>query len=154
MGLKSDALLFAPLFLTPFTIYDAALREFPGQFQNLVFLSVGALDSNAFRSEQAIEELRLRTDEGLAMYVALAERLGVPATSRSALATDTVAELERLCAEVARDFPHVVYFAGQLVFRGPRLFGSLLHNETAFALQRRLQALGKTMVIVPAQAEE
>jgi hypothetical protein len=48
----------------------------------------------------------------------------------------------------------VVFFAGQLVFGRPRWLRSLLHNETAFAPQRRLQHLGKTMVILPAKAGE
>ncbi len=131
----------------------SAFREFPGQFKNAVFLSVGILDSNAFKSEDAIEHLKARTDEALVKYVALAERLGVPATHRAALGTDTVEELEKLCAEVAKAYPHATFFAGQLVFRRPQWLRSLLHNETAFALQRRLQSLGRTLVIVPAQAD-
>jgi amino acid transporter len=131
-----------------------ALRQFPGQFKSVVFVSVGQVDSNAFRSESALDELRARTDASLAKYVALAQRLGLPAEARSAVGTDTVAELERLCAGVAADYPRAVFFAGQLVFGRSRWLRSLLHNETAFAVQRRLQHLGKTMVILPAQAGE
>lgn len=132
----------------------AAFREFPGQFQNAVFLSVGQIDSNVFKTEEAFDQLKVRTEENLKKYVALSERLGIPATYKAAMGTDTVEELERLCREVAAEYAHPVFFAGQLVFSRPRFVRGLLHNETAYALQRRLQDLGKTMVILPAKAEE
>jgi hypothetical protein len=37
------------------------------------------------------------------------------------------------------------------VFRQERWFQKLLHNETAFAIQKRLQFAGQTMVILPAR---
>jgi hypothetical protein len=40
-------------------------------------------------------------------------------------------------------------FAGQLVFRHETPFQRILHNETAFAIQRRLQFSGITAVILP-----
>jgi amino acid transporter len=131
----------------------AGMREFPAKFQNVVFLSVGVIDSNAFKSDGSLERLRERTDEGLDRYVALARRFGVPATRRSAIGTDVVSELERLCRDAAADYPLLTFFAGQLVFRRTRWLRSLLHNETAFALQRRLQEEGRTLVILPARAD-
>jgi amino acid transporter len=131
----------------------AGLREFPTKFQNVVFLSVGVIDSSAFKSEGALDRLRERTEESLRRYVALAHRLGVPATHRSAIGTDVVSELERLCRDVAAECADVTFFAGQLVFHPTRWFRSLLHNETAFALQRRLQEDGRTLVILPARVE-
>jgi hypothetical protein len=58
--------------------------------------------------------------------------------------------LEGLCLEVAAEFPRATFFAGQLVLRSPGWLTAILHNETAFALQRRLQAAGRTVVILPA----
>jgi hypothetical protein len=64
-----------------------------------------------------------------------------------------VSELEELCLAVARDFPRVTFFAGQLIFRSESWFQRILHNETAFALQKRLQLDGHTMVILPVKVE-
>ena len=44
-----------------------------------------------------------------------------------------------------------LFFAGQLVFRNERWYHGVLHNETAFAVQRRLHLAGHTMVILPAR---
>jgi len=126
-------------------------RFFPGYFKNLVFLSVGVVDSGGFKGEGAIEELRHGTEESLAQYVELARRLGMPATSRYALGTDAVDVGEKLCLDVAREFPRVTYFAGKVIFQREAWYQHLLHNETAAAIQKRLQWAGKPVVILPAR---
>ncbi|MCU0914595.1 MAG: APC family permease [Planctomycetes bacterium] len=129
----------------------AALRNFPGQFQNVVFLSVGVLDSGVFKGEHTLVGLREQTQQALRQYVELAAGQGLAATSRFTLGTDLIAELERLCLETARDFPHTIFFAGQLAFHRRKWYQSFLHNQTAFALQERLHRQGHTLVILPAR---
>ncbi|MCX5644879.1 MAG: APC family permease [Phycisphaerae bacterium] len=129
----------------------AALRNFPGQFKNVVFLSVGVIDSGVFKGEDTLDRLREQTEQGLRKYVALAAGQNIPATYRFAIGTDLICELERLCLQVAREFSHVIFFAGQLAFQRKRWYQSLLHNQTAFALQERLQPLEHTLVILPAR---
>jgi hypothetical protein len=130
-----------------------AVNEFRGLYKNLVFLSAGVLDSAAFKEPSALDRVRERTETSLARYAALANRLGFPCVCRSAVGTDVVDLLETLCRQVSDEFPHVTFFAGQLVFRSPTWIEALLHNETAFALQRRLQAIGRTVVILPARID-
>lgn len=129
----------------------AALREFPGQFKNAIFLSVGVIDSGVFKGEEALAHLKEQTEQGLQKYVELAAGQGIPAACRFTIGTDLIAELERLCLETARDFPHVIFFAGQLAFQRRRWYQSLLHNQTTFALQERLHPMGHTLVILPAR---
>ncbi|MFI5315856.1 MAG: APC family permease [Myxococcota bacterium] len=124
---------------------------FPGHFRNIVFLSVGVVDSGAFKGEDAVKSLLADTENTLQRYVELAGRLGVAATYRFALGTDAVAEAETLCLAVKREFPRTTFFAGKVIFRRERWFQRLLHNETAFAIQKRLQWAGQTMVILPAR---
>jgi amino acid transporter len=126
-------------------------KAFPGHFHNLVFLSVGVIDSGGFKGEDAIESLRERTELDLARYVELARGLGVAATWRLALGTDAVEEAEKLCLGVAAEFPTTTFFAGKVIFQRERWYQKLLHNETAFAIQKRLQWAGRTMVILPAR---
>jgi hypothetical protein len=126
-------------------------RVFPGHFRNLVFLSVGVIDSGGFKGGDSIDEVRARTEETVARYVELAHGLGVPATSRIAVGTDAVEASDRLCAEVASEFKKVTFFAGKVIFQRERWYQRILHNETAFAIQKRLQWAGQTMVIIPAR---
>jgi len=130
------------------------LRAFPGHFRNLVFVSVGVLDSGEFKGDHAVEGLERRTREMLARYLGLAAGLGMSATFRMGLGTDLVAEAQRLCLEVAREFPQATFFAGKVIFQRERWWHGLLHNETALALQKRLQWAGKTMVTLPIRVRE
>ncbi|MBI4716892.1 MAG: APC family permease [Planctomycetes bacterium] len=124
-------------------------RAFPGHFHNLLFISVGVTDSGQFKGERELKALRDATRENLEKYVDLAHRLGVPATYRWGIGTDAVAEAETLCLEARKEFHKTVFFAGQVIFQLDKWYHRALHNHTAFAVQKRLQLDGITMVILP-----
>ena len=126
-------------------------RAFPGHFRNLVFLSVGVVDSGGFKGGDSIDQLRARTEATVQRYVALAHGLGMSATARIAIGTDAVEEAGKLGAEVLLQFKQTTFFAGKVIFQRERWYQRLLHNETAFAIQKRLQWAGQTMVIIPAR---
>lgn len=128
-------------------------RAFPGHFKNVVFLSVGLVDSAEFKSEGSIDALRKRTEEMLQKYVDLAGKLGMPAVFRYAVGTDVVDEAEQLCVQTAKEFPRITFAAGKVIFRREAWYQRLLHNETAAALQKRLHWLGHTMLILPARVQ-
>lgn len=128
-------------------------RAFPGYFKNLVFLSVGVVDSGEFKGEHSVDDLRQRTEEMLAKYVALATGLGIPATARMAVGTEAVAEAEKLCLEVAAEFPHIVFFAGKMIFQREQWYHRLLHNETALAVEKRLRWVGKSTMTLPIRVQ-
>ncbi|HEU5217762.1 MAG TPA: APC family permease [Gemmatimonadales bacterium] len=125
------------------------LRAFPGFFRGVVFVSVGVVDSGEFKGEHGVEDLRRRTQEMLDRYVHLARGLGLAATSRLGIGIEVVEEAERLCGEVAKEFARTTFFAGKMIFQRERWWQRLLHNETALALQKRLQWAGRTMVTMP-----
>jgi amino acid transporter len=129
----------------------AAWRAFPGHFKNLVFLSVGVLDSGEFKGEGAVDAIRARTRRDLEKYVELAGRLGIAATCRLGVGIDAVDEAVKLCLQVAEEFPQTTYFAGKVIFRRERWYDRILHNETAFAIQKRLQWENKSVVVLPAR---
>ncbi len=124
-------------------------RLFPGQFRNYVFISVGVIDSASFTEVREVEEVRERTKASLEQYVALAQRLGLAADYRMSVGTEAVAEAQELCRTVAKQFPRALFFAGKLIFERERWFQRLLHNETAYGLQRRLQFDGLNAMVLP-----
>ena len=124
-------------------------RVFPGQFKQVVFISVGAIDSGRFKGAEEIEALKKSTEEELQKYVQFARKLGIPAEYRYAIGTDIVDELERLCIEVQEQYPRSVTVAGQLIFQKEGSIVRWLHNQTCIALQRRLAFHGLPMVILP-----
>jgi amino acid transporter len=132
------------------TVYNI-LRVFPGDYKNLVFLSVGVIDSDTFKGEEEIEKLKQKTKEMLERYVELGRSLGLASTFRLATGTDVVAEAEKLCLQVAVEFPKTTFFIGKVIFQRETWYHRLLHNETAFAVQKRLEWAGKPMVILPSR---
>jgi len=127
------------------------LRVFPGHFKNIVFVSVGVIDSGAFKGDESVDALQTRTEDSLKRYVAAAEGMGLAATFRMAIGTEPVEEADKLCRAVAEEFPLCTFIAGQLVFARDTWVQRVLHNQTAFAIQRRLQWAGLSMVIFPAR---
>ncbi len=124
-------------------------RVFPNQFKQIVFISVGAIDSGQFKGADEIEALRRSTEGELHKYVAFARKLGIPAEFRYSIGTDIVDELEALCLQASKDYPRSVTFGGQLVFQKEGAVVRWLHNQTCPALQRRLAFHGLPMVILP-----
>ncbi|HEY7725544.1 MAG TPA: APC family permease [Anaeromyxobacteraceae bacterium] len=124
-------------------------RLFPGHHRNFVFLSVGVIDSAAMKGVEEVEDVARRTEESLRRYVELARRLGLAADFRMAVGTEAVAEAEKLCLSVAREFPRSLFFAGKLVFEQERWYQRFLHNETAYQIQRRLQFAGLNAMVLP-----
>jgi amino acid transporter len=130
------------------------LRLFPRYYHNVVFMSVGVVDSATFQGVEEVDRVRKQTEGALVQYVDLARRMGVPADYRMSMGTEAVAECARLASEVAKDYPRAMFFAGKLIFEREKWFDRLLHNETAYSLQRRLQFAGLAMVILPVRVLE
>ncbi len=130
-----------------------AVRFAPGYFKNFVFVSVGVVDSGTFKGADTLDDLHAHTADSLEKYVDLVRRWGVPATSFMATGTDAVDELQKLCTQVLQKFPKAVFFTGQLVFHKDTWYQRILHNQTAFALLRRLQWARVPVVILPTRVE-
>jgi hypothetical protein len=124
-------------------------RVFPNHFKNIIFVSIGLIDSGRFKGVTEIENLRRFKEEELKSFVEFANCLGWYAEYRYTLGVDLIDELETLCKTVARDFPKSVFFAGKLVFEEENFLSRLLHNQTPFTLERRLQFEGLEMMILP-----
>ena len=124
-------------------------RLFPGQFHDVVFVSVGLVDSAQFKGVQELGALEARVSGDLEKYVNLARRLGCYAEYRYALGTDVTEELERICTALAKEFPGLTVFAGRLVFQRELILTRSLHDQTAYSLQRRLLFYGIPVIILP-----
>lgn len=125
------------------------MTTFPKTYKNVIFVSVAMIDSGSFKGAEEIEALEASVKSGLVKYVAMARKLGFAADYRTVLATDVVESAVELCTRTAAEFPRATVFTGQITFRLEKFYHRLLHNETAFAIQRRLQWDGLTTVIMP-----
>jgi hypothetical protein len=126
-------------------------KYFPKYFTNAVFLSVGVVDSSKFKGADEVENLKRETEQDLDRYVEYARSLGMQAERHYLIGTDLLDELVDLCRDVRKRYDRPVFFASKLIFPSENFANRLLHNQTPFALQRRLQFEGLQSVILPIQ---
>ena len=129
-------------------------RMFPRHFKNLVFVSVGLVDSGQFKGTESVQALEAKVQKDLEQYVELAMKMGFYSEYRFTLGTDLIEELEQICHDLQKEFRRSIVFAGQLVFQRETLFTRTLHHETAFSIQRRLQFAGIQVIILPIRVWE
>ena len=124
-------------------------RLFPGHFPRVAFISAGVLDSGSFKGAGEAERLARSVEGMLLKYVDAASRLGLSATYAYRVGVDRLSTLEELCRDLHERCPGCVFFAGKLVFPEETRLTRLLHNQTAFELQRRLHYQGMNMMMLP-----
>ena len=134
--------------------FYSIIRNFPGVYENFIFVSIAVVDSGTFKGAAELEALSKSTKKSLEKYVDLAREMGFAADYRMDIGTDVVDMAVPVCQNIAKEFPNSTFFTGQIVFRHENPFQKILHNETAFAIQRRLQYSGITTVIMPVRAEK
>ena len=124
-------------------------RLFPGHFKNFLFVSIGVIDAAAMKGVEEVERIRQCTGEDLDKYVALAKGLGLAADQYMNIGVEVLDEAEKLCRDIAEDFTNSMFFVTKLIFEEDRWYQRLLHNETAYQLQRRLQFAGLNSMVLP-----
>ncbi len=125
------------------------LRMFPGHFKGVVFCSIAIIDSGNFKGVEEVHELEARVASELDKYVLFARTLGLPAERVLSTGIEVAVEAEKIGTEQISKYPKGLFVAGQLLFDEDTTFNRILHNETAFLIQRRLQHAGVPMVVLP-----
>ena len=129
-----------------------AFRAFPGHFKNLVFVSVGVIDSGEFKGEDDVRGAA-RAHRGDARRATCSSRAasGSRPPTATAIGTDAVEEAEQLCRQVAAEFHGCTFFAGKVIFQREQWYQRCCTTRRRYAIQKRLQWAGQTMVILPAK---
>ncbi|MGE3920167.1 MAG: amino acid permease [Gammaproteobacteria bacterium] len=126
-----------------------ALRLFPNQFKNFLFISGGIVDAESFRGEEVLDEMKIKVESTLKYFVDYCHNNGLSAKSYAVYGTDIVNQLVDEADKINLEFPDTIFFATKLVFENENWIIRMLHNETPIALQRGLHAQGKQLVILP-----
>jgi amino acid transporter len=129
------------------------LRMFPHHFGGVIFVSVAVVDSESFKGADEIEALEQRTRQNLLKYERYAHTLELAAASAFAVGTEVAVELEKIARDLTQRYPEALFVAGQLIFEEDTFWNRLLHNETAFIVQKRLQRMGLPMIVVPVRLD-
>jgi len=131
----------------------SVIRNFPNLYKNFVFASVAVVDSGSFKGTEELKNLEEASMASLKKYVDLARHLGFAADYRMAVGTDVVETATELCKSIKKEFHRSTVFTGKLTFRHEKFYHKMLHNETAFAIQRQLHWDEITSVTLPIRLE-
>jgi amino acid transporter len=129
------------------------LRMFPRHFAGVIFVSVAVVDSESFKGADQLAGLEARTRENLLKYERYAQSLGLAAASAFAIGTEVAVEVEKIAADLTARYREAMFVAGQLIFEEDTMWNRVLHNETAFMVQKRLQRRGLPMIVVPVRLD-
>lgn len=124
-------------------------RLFPGVFKNFVFASVGEIDTEEFTDEARWHQLRSDTKAILKRYVEFCTNRGLPSTYYHDYGTDVIETINRLTDRISADFPRSVFFATKLIFDNETWVHQILHNQTAYMLQKKLHGKGQNLIVMP-----
>ena len=130
----------------------ALIKGFKQHYKNIIFISVGVLDTNQFKGTMEVENLKKSTEENMKKYVDLASRLGYYSEYHYSIGVDAIDEIESLCKSTAKLYPNAIFFAGKLIFKEENFINRLLHNQAALSIQSRLLYSGIQVVILPIRA--
>lgn len=125
------------------------MRLFPGVYRNFVFVSVGEVDSEHFNQEEKFVSRRSGIKSILKKVTLYCHNKGYGAEYYIDYSTDVVDKLTELCMQVMDKYPNAVFYSSKLIFDNENFFTQMLHNRTAYLMQRRLHALGRNMIIMP-----
>ncbi len=135
-------------------IFLNIFRHFHDTFKNVLFVTVGVATSDFFKGSHQVESLQKKTEESLESYADFSRKMGIPASYEYKMGAEVVETASELCVEISERYPRAVFFAGELVFEKPKWFHRILHNETAYAILRRIRFAGLPMVILPIRVRE
>src|SRR6266851_3529863 len=126
-------------------------RIFRDQYRNVIFVGVGEVEASRMKGPEEVRQLEQQVADDLSEYCRFATDLGLHSELRVSIGPDVIAELRRLCLDVAHEFPQAVFFAGKLIFEAEleSFISRFLHNHTALELQKFLQVYGLSLVILP-----
>ncbi len=130
-----------------------AVRLFGGGFKKIIFVSVGIVDAGNFKGADELDRLREHVQTEGQRYVDFITARGGQAETVTSIGHDVLDEMEKCLPELTEKYPNAVFFSGQLVFEHETIITRLLHNYTAFAIQRRLFLHGLPCAIVPMRVD-
>ncbi len=111
----------------------AITKLFKNHYKNIVFVSVGVIDSGNFKGSEELQRLEQRVKSDLQKYMAWCREYKINADYRMEIATEAVPAVEKICRALAKEYPDSVVFTGKLIFRKQHWYQRLLHNETALS---------------------
>ncbi len=124
-------------------------KLFPKIFKNIIFLTVGELDSNTFHEEKKWQDMRLKTKNMLRKYKNYCTKNNIFNKAYVGYSTDVVEQLTELSERVIKEYEKVVFFDTKFIFNDENFFTQMLFNHVPYIMQRKMHIKGLDMIVLP-----
>jgi amino acid transporter len=130
-----------------------SLTTFADYFKNVVFMSIGEIDVERFGVALKLNELKQSIENNITYFTEFAQQQGLAVRSYVDYSTNPVDKMDEIANTHLQDIHNPIFFAGSLVWGKDTWYAQYLHNETAFAMQKRLHNSNRQMIIVPMKVD-
>ena len=134
---------------TGMSMYLWVQKNFTDIFSNFLFVSVGEIDTEELGDLDKLTRLRHDNKRTLKQYVNFCQSQGIASGFYHSYGTDVVDKMSELTDTISREYRDVIFFSTKLISDNDNFMTQILHNETAYIMQRRLHNRGRTLIIIP-----
>lgn len=133
------------------------IKLFGNSIDHFVFIRIGIIDAGTFKGGDEIQHLEEYIKADSLKLVKMMQKLGYSAESFVSVGLDISDEAAKNAEEVRQRHPSAVFIGGQVVLAQETIFSHWMHNQTLYAIQRRLFEHAYPFITVPVylnQSEE
>lgn len=130
------------------------IKLFGNSIDHFVFIRIGTIDAGTFKGGDEIQHLEEYIKADSLKLVKMMQKLGYSAESLVSVGLDISDEVAKNAEEVRQRHPSAIFIGGQVVFARETIFSHWLHNQTLFAIQRRIFELEYPFITVPVYISE
>lgn len=126
-----------------------SLTTFTNYFKNVVFISIGEIDVSLYGVEDKLNAMKRKLSKNIDYFAEYAQQQGLAVKTIIEYSTNPVDKLDEIVESQLADVHNPIFFASSFVWGKDSWYVQYLHNETAFAFQKRLHNNNYQMIIVP-----
>lgn len=153
-SLHTAALFISGTTNTALQCISETIKLFGKSIDHFVFIRIGLIDAGTFRGGSEIQHLEEEIKLDSIKLVKMMQKLGYSAECLVSVGLDMVDEVAKNAQEVREKHPSSIFIGGQVVLAKETIISHWMHNQTLFAMQRRLFELEYPFITVPVYVKE
>jgi hypothetical protein len=127
----------------------SAVRMFPDELKNFVFLKVGTIDNSNLSQEDSLEELKSSIKEEKDLLTAWAIENNINIKFHSKISVDPLQYYNELIQQVLKEEKNCLFFGGRIIARKQSIISKILDFPLILNMQNSLNSMGKNLIIIP-----
>jgi amino acid transporter len=127
----------------------SAVRMFPDELKNFVFLKVGTIDNSNLSQDDSLEKLKasIKSEEQLLTAWAIENDINIKFYSK--ISVERLQSYKELIEKVLDEEKNCLFFGGRIIARKQGVISKILDFPMILNMQNMLNSIGKNLIIIP-----